>query len=180
MYISFRDRHINLRHKYYAQKVSMHLRECDLRNKWQKFVSQSADKHIPEWIVTFMAQWCKPQEHVSHSHVVASLDNIAQQALEILQEEYPEHSIFSVSAEQVSLWKTSMHSANQWNKTETKQVLEAICKVMFQNLGFRPFTDSERTSSNYKNFIDDVSKLEYSSILSCKIVDYIVYYYACI
>lgn len=115
-------------------------------------------QHVSEWTATFMAKWCKPQEHVSYSYIVASLDNIAQQALKILQEEYPKHSIFSVSTEQFSSWKTNMNNDNQWNKTETKQILQAICRVMFHNLGFRVFNDSERTSSSYKNFIDNVSR----------------------
>lgn len=138
----------------------MYLRECHLRSKWQKFINQSAAQHVSEWTATFMAQWCKPQEHVSYSHVAALLDNIAQQALKILQEEHPNHSIFSLSPEELSFWRTNMNNDNQWNKTETRQILEVICRVMFHNLGFRVFSYSERASSYYKNFIDNVSKIK--------------------
>ncbi|XP_014485292.1 PREDICTED: F-box only protein 21-like [Dinoponera quadriceps] len=164
------DRHTNLRHKYYAQKVSMYLKECQLRKKWQRFTSQPAAQQISEWTATFMAEWCKPQEHVSYSYIVASLDNIAQQALKVLQEKYPNHSIFLVSTEQLFYWKTNMNNDNQWNKTETKQILEAICRVMFHNLGFRVFNDSERTSSSYKNFIDNVLEDKCGDVLMLTII----------
>lgn len=138
----------------------MYLRECHLRSKWQKFINQPAAQHVSEWTATFMAQWCKPQEHVSYSHVAASLNNVAQQALEMLQNEYPNHSIFSVSPEKLSFWRTNMNNDNQWDKTETRQILEVICRIMFHDLDFRVFSNSERASSNYKNFIDNVSKIE--------------------
>ncbi|EFN86850.1 F-box only protein 21 [Harpegnathos saltator] len=164
------DRHTNLRNKYYARKVSMYLKECHLRNKWQKFINRPAAQHVSEWAATFMAQWCKPLERISYSHIVASLDNIAQQVLKILQEEYPRHSIFLVSAEQFSFWRTNMNNDNQWDKTETQQILNIICRVMFHNLGFRAFNDSERASSHYKNFIDNVLEDKRGDVLILTII----------
>ena len=144
----------NLTHRYYALKVIRYLKQSHLKNEWQKFISLPAKKQTLEYGATIVAHWSQPERDVSYSSVSSALDNIAQQTKELLREQYPNHSIFSTPEEQFIQWKNNIIDDNQWSITETKQVTNALCEVLFQKLGF--YGNSAMYYSLESSFIDRV------------------------
>lgn len=145
----------NLTHRYYALKVVRYLKQSHLKNEWQMFISLPLKQQTLERGATIVAQWSQPERHVSHTMISSSLDNIAEQTKELLREQYPAHSIFSVPKERFAFWKNNILDNNQWNVSETRQVTDALCKVLFQKLGF--YGNSEMYYSSENSFIDRVS-----------------------
>ncbi|XP_067211301.1 F-box only protein 21-like isoform X2 [Linepithema humile] len=125
--------------KYHADTLLFYLHFYGIKNKWHKFVNYCKVERILENTVTILAQ-CdqshRSQEYMSYMHVRTSLDNIAQQVLEYLKNKYPAHPIFLVSAEQFSFWKYNNIDDNYWNGIEASQILESLCKVLQNKLGF--------------------------------------------
>lgn len=70
-----------------------------------KFMTYPKKKQIYKEADMICAQFCDPKYNTSYLYIRTSLDNIAQQVLEHLKNEYPAHPIFSISAEQFSFWK---------------------------------------------------------------------------
>lgn len=123
-------------HRYYIKKLLRYLRQCHLRDKWKKFINYSSKQQLLEQTATIVAQWYQPRKHVSYSHVKASLTNIAQQVLECLKKENPEHPIFSTSAELFSFWEHNNIDDNEWDSKEGKQIIETLREVLFDKAGF--------------------------------------------
>lgn len=152
--------------RYYANKLLSYLQHYRLKNVWYKFINYPEEQQILEQAATILAQWYQPQKNVSYLCVETSLDNIAQQVLGYLKNEYPAHPIFSISAEQFSFWKYNNIDDNHWNSIEGRQIIECLCKVLHDKLGFHGcFEESleyeERSTLEYA-FIDCVSyKLQY-------------------
>ncbi|XP_076626553.1 F-box only protein 21 [Colletes latitarsis] len=144
----------NLTHRYYALKVVRYLKHRHLRNEWEKFISLQPKEQTLERGAAIVAQWSQPKRHISYSYISSLLDNIAEQTKEVLKEHYPAHSIFSTPVEQFNFWKNSIIDDNQWNPTETRQVTDALCQVLFQKLGF--YGNSEMYYSSENSFIDRV------------------------
>ncbi|XP_035717515.1 F-box only protein 21-like [Vespa mandarinia] len=144
----------NLTHRYYAFIVLRYLRQNYLTEEWQRFIHFPPDEQILEKGATIVAQWSQPERHISYSYISSLLDDIANQAKNLLYEKYPKHSIFSLSAEQLLIWKNRNINDNQWSTSETRQIMEALCEVLFQNLGF--YGSSEMYYSSENSFIDRV------------------------
>ncbi|KAL6448759.1 hypothetical protein ACFW04_000514 [Cataglyphis niger] len=126
----------NLTHRYYIKKLLRYLRQCHLRDKWKKFINYSSKQQLLEQAATIVAQWYQPKKHVSYMHVKVSLANIAQQVLECLKKENPEHPIFSISAELFSFWEHNNIDDNEWDSIEGKQIIETLREVLFDKAGF--------------------------------------------
>ncbi|XP_053988086.1 F-box only protein 21-like isoform X2 [Hylaeus anthracinus] len=144
----------NLTHRYYALKVIRYLKHCQLRNEWKKFTSLPPKEQTLERGAVIVAQWSQPEKHISYSYISSVLDNIADQTKEVLREQYPNHSIFSTSADQFNVWKNNIIDDNQWNVTESRQITDALCQVLFQKLGFSGNSEMFYLSEN--SFIDCV------------------------
>lgn len=144
----------NLTHRYYALKVVRYMKQNHLKDEWQKFISLPPKQQTLERGATIVAQWSQPERHVSYSTISSALDNIAEQTKELLREEHPAHSIFSIPAERFTFWKNNIIDDNQWNILEARQVTDALCKVLFTKLGF--YGNSEMYYSSENSFIDRV------------------------
>ncbi|XP_015440165.1 PREDICTED: F-box only protein 21-like [Dufourea novaeangliae] len=144
----------NLTHRYYVIKVIRYIKQSHLKEEWQKFISLPSKEQTLERGATIVAQWGQPERHVTYSYISLLLDNIAEQTKALLREEYPAHSIFSTSAEQFIFWKNNIIDDNHWSIRETKQVTDALCKVLFQKLGF--YGNNEMYYSSENSFIDRV------------------------
>lgn len=156
--ICFRESNLT---RFYAKKLLSYLQRYRLRNIWHKFINYPEKQQILEEAATILAQWYQPQKYVSYLYVTTSLDNIAQQVLEYLKNEYPAHPIFSISNEQFSIWKNNNIDDNHWNSTEGRQIIESLCKVLYDKLGFRgnleePLDNEAKSILEYA-FIDCVS-----------------------
>ncbi|XP_012142186.1 F-box only protein 21 isoform X2 [Megachile rotundata] len=144
----------NLTHRYYALKVIRYLKQTHLKNEWQKFISLPRNEQTLERGATIVAQWSQPEKDLSYSSISSALDNIAEQTKELLKEQYPSHTIFSTPAEQFNYWKNHIIDDNQWSISETKQVTDALCEVLFKKLGF--YGNSEMYYLLETSFIDCV------------------------
>lgn len=112
------------------------MRQCRIRDKWQEFVNLPVKQQTWEQIATFVAQWCQPCKHILYSNIVKTLDEIAQQVLQFLKEQHPRHRIYSTPVQKLSFWKDNIDD-NQWNAKESRQIINAICMVIFKKLKFQ-------------------------------------------
>ena len=144
----------NLTHRYYALKIVRYLKQSHLKDEWQKFISLPPKQQILERGATIISQWSQPNKHVSYSHISSLLDNIADQVKELLRQQYPAHSIFSAWTDQFTYWRNNIIDDNQWSVTETRQITDVLCKVLFEKLGF--YGNSEMYYSSENLFIDCV------------------------
>lgn len=149
----------NLTHRYYALKVLRYMKQSYIKDEWQRFINLPWKQQTFERGATIVAQWSQPEKQISYSHIAEILDSIAEQTKEVLREEYPSHSIFSTPKEQFLIWKDNIIDDNQWSVTETRQAIDAMCKVLFDILGFCAI--SEVYDFPEHTFIDHV--LEYHS-----------------
>ncbi|OAD60194.1 F-box only protein 21, partial [Eufriesea mexicana] len=144
----------NLTHRYYALKVVRYLKQTHLKSEWLKFISLPPKQQTLERGATLVAQWSQPEKHVSYLAISSLLDNIAEQTKQLLREQYPAHSIFSVPTERFIFWKNNIIDDNQWNISETRQITDALCKILFEKLGF--YGNNEMYYSLENSFIDQV------------------------
>ncbi|XP_068970232.1 F-box only protein 21-like [Bombus flavifrons] len=144
----------NLTHRYYALKIVRYLKQTHLKDEWKKFLSLPPKQQTLERGATIVAQWSQPERHVSYFAISSALDNIAEQTKELLREQYPNHTIFSIPTERFNFWKNNIIGDNQWDVTETRQLTDALCEVLFKRLGF--YGNSEMYYSSENSFIDRV------------------------
>lgn len=131
------------------------MKQTHLKGEWQKFISLPSKQQTLERGATIVAQLSQPERHVSYPTISSILDNIAEQTKDLLKEQHPNHSIFSIPTERFIFWKNNIIDDNQWNISETRQVTDALCKVLFEKLGF--YGNSEMYYSSENSFIDRVS-----------------------
>ncbi|XP_001601019.1 F-box only protein 21 [Nasonia vitripennis] len=158
----------NLTNKYYAYKVIRYMKQSYLTDEWNRFIELPVEKQLLEKGAVLVAQWSQPERHVTYSYVCDMLDKIVEQAKEVLKERYPSHSIFTTPAKQFAHWKNNNIDDNQWSTEETKQVMSALCEVMFNRLGFHG--NSEMYYSSENSFIDKVLELKHGIPITLAIV----------
>ena len=164
-------RESNLTHRYYMKKLLRYLQQCRLKGIWQEFIKYSDKQQILEQAATIVAQWYQPKKHVSYSRVKASLANIAQQVLECLKKEHPNHSIFSTSTELFSFWEDNNIDDNQWDRIEGKQIIDTLRKVLFDEVGFCGWLCVHPDITSRKHtFIDCVLEKKNGNAVSLAIV----------
>lgn len=117
------------------------MKQCHIKDKWQTFINLPVEQQILERAATFVAQWCQPWKRVPYSDIIAMLDRIAQRVMQFLKEQHPTHPILSMPEEQFLSWKNNNINDNQWDRIEGRQIINAICTVIFQELEFH--VDSE-------------------------------------
>lgn len=165
------SRESNLTYRYYVKKLLRYLQQCHLKSIWQEFINYPDKQQILEQAATIVAQWYQPRKHVSYSHVKASLASIAQQVLECLKKEHPEHSIFSTSTELFSFWENNNIDDNQWNSIEGKQIIDTLRKVLFEEVGFCGWLCVHPAITSRKHtFIDCVLENKNGNAVSLAIV----------
>ncbi|KAI4488773.1 hypothetical protein M0802_011283 [Mischocyttarus mexicanus] len=150
-------KHSNLTHRYYAFIVLRYLKQNYIKEKWERFINLPPKEQILERCATFVAQWSNPERCISYSHISSLLDDMANQTKDLIYERHPGHSIFSLPPEQFLIWKREIIDDNHWSIKETREVMNALCEVMFQKLGFHGNNDMYYYS-NYL-FIDKVLEL---------------------
>jgi len=127
--------------------------------KWQNFKELLPQEKLLERAAVIVAKWFQPQKDVIYSHIETSLDNIAQSVLNCLKEKHPDHSIFSISAENFSYWRNNNIDDNYWNEVEAMQIIDILEDYIFGKLNFQR-----------KEFESNKAKMEYMCIdnVSCK------------
>ncbi|XP_072752068.1 uncharacterized protein [Anoplolepis gracilipes] len=100
------------------------------------YFKQSDREQLLELLATIFARKFQLQES-SYSCVKMSLDNIAQEILNCLRQKYPDHSIFSMFAENFSYWKNNNIYESYWNKAEGTKILDTLEEYLFGKLNFR-------------------------------------------
>ncbi|XP_023288869.1 F-box only protein 21 [Orussus abietinus] len=138
----------NLTHKYYAYKVVRYLRQNYLSDEWLRFVQLPPRQQILEYGATLVAQWSQPERRVSYPRISSMLDEIAKQTKNLLRIQVPGHSIFKTPPDVLKLWKTTNIDDNQWSVRETREIMRALCEVMFKQLGFYGNTEMYYSSEN--------------------------------
>ncbi|XP_072752355.1 uncharacterized protein [Anoplolepis gracilipes] len=146
---------------------NMKLYECFTSKRiWQnlkRFEEQSDEEPLFELLSTFFAQRFQLQEDVSYSRIKMSLDNIAQEILNCLRQKYPDHSIFSMPAENFFYWRDNNIYKSYWNKAEGTKILDTLEEYLFGELNFRA------CSLKHRRYIvtDDPTNLEEIKYYMC-------------
>ncbi|EFN74721.1 F-box only protein 21, partial [Camponotus floridanus] len=160
----------NLTERYCNMKLFHYLRQCSVREKWERFKKQPHSQQLLERGATIVAQWFQSQKDVFYSFVKASLDNIALEVLNYLREKHPDHSIFSISAENFAYWKNNNIDDNHWDEMEGTQIMDALEEYIFDILNFK-LNKSKNTDLEYM-CIDNVLENKYGQ----EIVILIIYH----
>nr|XP_012214428.1 PREDICTED: uncharacterized protein LOC105667291 isoform X3 [Linepithema humile] len=153
----------NFTRRFHAINLLSYLHYYRLRKKVHEFLNYPEKQQILEKAVFIVAQWYQPvhqpQKYMSYLYVSTSLHKITEQVLECLRNEYPAHPICSISEEQLSFWENSNIDDNHWNSIEGRQIIESLCKVLYDKLCFRGtvFYTSESNILKY-SCIDRVFK----------------------
>lgn len=121
---------INLTEIYYAKKVFSYMKQVRLTKKWQWFINLPVKQQLLEQASNILIQWCMLKAHVSNIRVEVKLNKVAHKVLTCLKVKSPTHPIFSLSSEQMNLWKYNNIDDSYWQKTEAKQILYMIKFVM--------------------------------------------------
>lgn len=150
----FNYRGSNLTNKYYSNKVIRYLKQTHITDEWYRFLELPPVEQLLEQGATLVSEWSQPEKRVSYSRVCAMLDEIVELAKEELKARSPGHSIFSTPLETLAKWKKNNIADHQWSIEETKQVMAAMCEVMFNKLGFHGSSDYYDSENCY---IDKVS-----------------------
>ncbi|XP_015124343.1 F-box only protein 21 isoform X1 [Diachasma alloeum] len=144
----------NLTHKHYAYKIIRYLRQCYLADEWAKFLNLAVEYQTLEKGAVLVSQWSQPERHISYTYVASMLDNIADYTKQLIKEKHPAHPILSQTQETFNEWREKNISDNQWSSGDTRQVMTALCEVMFDRMLFHG--NSEMYYSSENSFIDRV------------------------
>ncbi|XP_072758050.1 uncharacterized protein [Anoplolepis gracilipes] len=87
-----------------------------------------------ERYATMLAQKLQFQKVVTHSSVKESLDKITFEVLNCLREKHPDHSIFSMPAED---FHYRINDENCWNETEGAKIINSIGDYLLGKLNFQ-------------------------------------------
>ncbi|XP_012214429.2 F-box only protein 21-like isoform X1 [Linepithema humile] len=124
-----------------AINLLSYLQYYRLKKKVHEFLNYPEKQQILEKAVFIVAQWYQPvhqpQKYMSYLYVSTSLHKITEQVLECLRIEYPAHPICSISEEQLSFWENNNIDDNHWNSIEGRQIIESLCKILYDKLRFR-------------------------------------------
>ncbi|XP_072763347.1 F-box only protein 21-like [Anoplolepis gracilipes] len=164
----------DLTEKYYYVQLFNCLRNYMWETKLIKFEKQPHKVQLLERIATFVAQDIQRQKEVFFSSITAILDSMALEVLNSLREKYPDHSIFSTSAENFSYWEKNNIDDNHWNEAEGTQIMNTLEEHIFGKLNFRPNKVENidwNTQLKYK-CIDNVLEHKYGQ----EIIIYIIYH----
>ncbi|XP_067211327.1 F-box only protein 21-like isoform X2 [Linepithema humile] len=129
--------------RYHARNLLSYLQYYRLKKKVHEFLNYPEKQQILEKAVFIVAQWYQlvyqrqNQKYMSYLYVSTSLHKITEQVLECLRNEYPAHPICSISEEQLSFWENNNIDDNHWNSIEGRQIIESLCKVLYDKLRFR-------------------------------------------
>ncbi|KAJ8890203.1 hypothetical protein PR048_009711 [Dryococelus australis] len=136
------------------------LKQEHLKNVWQDFAKLPSEQQLLETGAVFVAQWCQPLSDVSTSDIASFCDDVAEKVKLVVKSKNSSHSLLSVSSEQLNEWKIRNISDNQFNCTESKQILNAVCMVLFQQYCF--CADNERHQFLETSMLNWVSVEKYS------------------
>ncbi|XP_029174756.1 uncharacterized protein LOC114943341 [Nylanderia fulva] len=123
--------------RYCNIKMSHYEKLSSIRNELDRYIKKPEKGQLLEEICTFIAQRIQPRKDVCYTNVSASLDTIAQEVRNRLREKHPNHSIFSTSEETFYDWKTNNIEDNQWDETESTQIMDTLQEYIFGTLNFR-------------------------------------------
>ncbi|XP_072748591.1 F-box only protein 21-like [Anoplolepis gracilipes] len=163
----------DLTEKYYYVQVLHYLRDYMWATKIEKFEAQPNKVQLLEQSATLIAENLL-QKEIFYSSVTAILDSMAVEVLNSLRKKYPNHSIFSTSAENFSYWLENNIDDNHWNATEGTQIMNTLEEYIFGKLNFRPNKVENKnwnTQLKYK-CIDNVLEHKYGQ----EIIIYIIYH----
>lgn len=138
------------------------MRQNCLKDEWHTYINLPVKDQILERGAVLVAQWSQPELRIPYSSVSSTLDGIAEQVKEYLKEQNPDHPIFSTAEEQFQQWKRANIDDNEWSGTNSRQVIAALCEVMFKRLCFHG--NSEMFYSSENSFINRVCLKNYYEI----------------
>ncbi|XP_020283879.1 F-box only protein 21-like [Pseudomyrmex gracilis] len=155
----------NLTQVHYAQSLMTYIKHSYLRRKWQKFINKPQKQQILEDAVSIVEDWVKGRQRREDRNctinVPEMLDTIADKVLDNLRKEYPNHSIFSAPSELFTYCKYNNIVDNYWDKNEGRQVLDAIRKVLYDELGFKGVRNPEISFDGTSSIDNDIFFVDY-------------------
>lgn len=131
-----------------------YVRQQHLKEEWQDFLALDPEDQLLEKGAVLVAQWCQPMVKVTYKDIAARLDNIAMEVKRVLLMEHNNHPIFSVPMDKLELWRNKTISGNQWRPFESKQIISAMCTVLFERMFFHG--NSEMYYSAVNSYINKV------------------------
>ncbi|EZA53435.1 hypothetical protein DMN91_004510 [Ooceraea biroi] len=162
----------DLTNLYYGEKLLPYLKHYHLKEEWKEFINRPVEQQLLEEAATFFSQWYQPNKDISYSRIQKELNNITEQVMQQIRIEHPTHPIFSASHEQLSFWKNNNIDENQWNNEAGRQILDVLCKTLFQ-LSFQGLGEQAYRSRTFRRehvLIDHVLQERTGYIVSLAVV----------
>ncbi|EFN68020.1 F-box only protein 21 [Camponotus floridanus] len=100
-----------------------------LERKVKKF-KENLNHLTEEEVLTVILQLCQPEKYISYLRIDKFIDNIVQEVLKGLREEYPSHKIFLISPEQLAIWRYNNIEENYWDESQAKQIKGILDKII--------------------------------------------------
>lgn len=119
----------NLTERYYSIKIFEHLNDCIFGINWQRYKEKPHQKQRLEDIIVIILQWCHPDKYINQSVFDKFIDNIVQEVLQSLKDEYPQHPILSISDKQFLIWRNKYIEKNFWCEKDAKSIKWVLDKI---------------------------------------------------
>lgn len=157
--IHHKERYKNLTDKYYSEKALRFLRQIDVAEKWGKYKALPQEDQLLEHGAVLVAQWCQPTLEITYELIGKRLDEIAAVVRNKIGELYgSDHPSLQVSQSQQEQWRFHNITDNQFPPKESRHVITALSKVLFDEMGF--FGNNELYYSHENSFINSVLDLK--------------------
>ncbi|XP_029158922.1 uncharacterized protein LOC114931125 isoform X2 [Nylanderia fulva] len=124
-------RQCNLTERYYSIRIfkclyqyifyPLHLRQIVLKPN---------HKQRLEDLIVAILQYCHPNKGITVLYIDKFIDNIVQEVLKLLKDEYCRHPILSISSEQLSIWRTNRINKNFWCEKDAKSIKYVLDKII--------------------------------------------------
>ncbi|XP_050448188.1 uncharacterized protein LOC126849884 [Cataglyphis hispanica] len=136
----------DLTKRYCNIKLFYFMRQCFVKKKLIRYISQPYETHLLERTATLVAQLFQPEKDIFYSNIKKSLDDIKLDVLRCLRIKHPNHSIFSTSPKILSYWENCNIINNYWNEAERIQIMDILKEYIFSKFQLRRW----KMSSNAK------------------------------
>ncbi|XP_029176410.1 F-box only protein 21-like [Nylanderia fulva] len=115
-------RQCNLTETYYSIRIFRYLYEDIHFLHKKKIVEKYNHMERLEDLIVLILQYCHPNTGITMLYIDKFIDNIVQEVLKLLKDEYLQHPILSMPPEQLSIWRNNHINKNFWCEKDAMSI----------------------------------------------------------
>ncbi|KAL4223748.1 F-box protein 21 [Mactra antiquata] len=144
------ERERKLTMKFYAQKLLTAAQEIILTEQVKLYTRLPLQKQLLEKGATLLAQWCQPTKIYMMNEITNQIDRLAFDVKQEIRSTLLEHPIVNTSG------LISYLTEDLWLSEESKQILLAINKVLFEDKQFHGAQAEGANNDPFNSYLDKV------------------------